>query len=200
MAETLKYKELQKATEKFGKDNVLLIERCPIFPIIKIIIPSFFFVFFLAIFLSLWYYYFEESTFMIWFLWTTATLLTAFFIKYIIDKTLDYKRDFTLITINGILTYKQYGIFNAKMKNIPINYIKYMTSNYSGFFGKIFGYWYIEFITDNIFEETWDKSEMLGSKTKLTYVQYPEDLKEKIISMFFAQKKIEKFNIKDYLE
>jgi len=199
MSQSLKQIELQKAIQRFWKENVLLIERCPIFPIIKIAIPSFFFVFFLSVFISLGYYYFQDSTFMIWFLWTSVVLITAFFLKYVIDKILDYKRDFTLVTANWILTYKQYWIFNAKIKNIPINYIKYLNVECSGFLWRIFWYGYVEFITDNIFEETGDKAEALGAKTKLTYVQNPEELKKIIVSMLFSQKQIEKFNVNDYL-
>ncbi len=112
---------------------------------------------------------------------------------------MDYKRDFTLITPNGILTYKQYGLFNAKIKEIPISYIKYLNAEYAGILWKIFKYGILEFITDNIFGEPLNKAEILGSKTKLTYVKYPERLKGKVEAMLFAQKKIEKFNVKDYL-
>jgi hypothetical protein len=37
---------------------------------------------------------------------------------------LDYKFDYTLVTPNGIVTYKQKGLFNSKMKNLPTSKIR----------------------------------------------------------------------------
>jgi hypothetical protein len=81
------------------------------------------------------------------------------------------------------VTYKQKGLFNSKMKNLPTSKIRSTQSYRSWIISNIFSYWIIEILTDWwLWEENDDGSSQAG-KTKLSYVHHPWKILKSILQI-----------------
>ncbi len=170
--------------QKHGKNNVVLIERWKFYWIFKGILPLIFFLLLSFIVMSSSFNYFYDNYevifYMISFVFLAASL---YMIYYLIHTLISYKMDFTIVTSYGVMTHSQNWILSHSAKDLPAWKIRSIQSARKWLWN-IFGYWYIEVITDwSVSEENKDWWWHMAWKTKLTFVDKPNQVKDKIINI-----------------
>lgn len=176
----LKSKEYREAVNSHWKENVILVERYISYWIFKGILPTIRFLIGISIY-SYWVFYaFSMNSTFGFVLLTIAIISSLFFLYYLLNTYIEYKMDFTIITKDWINTYKQMWIFNSQFKNLPSSKIRSIQASREWIFWNIFGYWYVEFLTDgslSSLDKTWRHQ---AWKTKLKHVSKPNDLRKKV--------------------
>ena len=66
----------------------------------------------------------------------------------IFHKLLKYLYDFTIVTPNGVTTYKQRGILHSTVKEIPAQRVKAIEISRTTLLGNIFGYGNVDIVAD----------------------------------------------------
>lgn len=184
-----KDKEYADAMEKHWNQNVILVQRTFAFWFINWIIPIIVFVIF-AISLIIFHFKYIHilkynfHTFSLIILW----IIFITFLRYLINKYLDYKCDYTIITREWISSYKQLGFFNNKNKDLPASKIRSISSERDWLLWNIFWYWSIEIITDWSVSARDDEWSHLWWKMKMTYVSLPNVTRKKIIEVCLMKK------------
>lgn len=176
----LKSKEYKEAVNNHWKENVILVERYISYWIFKWIFPIIRFLVWMSVFLYLTYLAFSMNATFGWVMISVAIISSLFFLYYLMNTYIEYKMDFTIITKDWINTYKQMWIFNSQFKNLPSSKIRSIQASREWVFGNIFGYWYVEFLTDwslSSLDKTWRHQ---AGKTKLKHVSKPNDLRKKV--------------------
>lgn len=177
---SLKTNEYSDAIKKHWKENVLLIQRYTAFWIIRWLIPLFlvlaaeFALFFFAFKLKL------ELPIVYWVMVWFWIIMWIIFLYYLLNVYLDYKFDFSLVTPEWILTYKQLWILDSKFKDLPAGKIRSILARRDWLLWNIFWFGSIEILTDwwmwgpNL--EWWSQA----GRTKFTYARRPNELRKKI--------------------
>lgn len=98
----------------------------------------------------------------------------------IIHKLLKYLYDFTLVSHKWIITYKQKGILQNQIKEIPAGRIKAIQVSRKGILANIFGYGFIDIIADLSSEANIGQDDEAPWVLGLTYVDSPFDMKTRI--------------------
>lgn len=179
-----KEKEYEEAIKKHGVDNVLLVQRCIAYLIIKWFIPLFFFLIFASFFIYL-AYYFKDYYYVYTTLISVVLILFIFVLYRFFYIYLDYKYDFSIFTCKRIFTYKQEWLLNSDFKDLPAEKIRSIVSCRSGLLWNIFWYGSVEIYTDwwiaaEDIEDNWRSQ---AWKTKLSYVYHPNEVRQKILNM-----------------
>ncbi|MDD3301968.1 MAG: hypothetical protein PHN31_00290 [Candidatus Gracilibacteria bacterium] len=178
-----KEKEYNEAIKNYGEENVLLVQRCIAYLIIKGWIPLFLYIILIipiiigAYFLKTYTYVFRSIVTVLSIF--SLSVLYKFFLVY-----LDYKYDFSIFTCKRIFTYKQEGLLNSDFKDLPAEKIRSIVSSRNGLIGNIFGYGSVEIYTDGQgFMENEDEyhERSHAGKTKLTYVYRPNKIRQRIL-------------------
>ena len=166
------YKEI---VEKYGEENVLVLNKSFLFLFIKVIIPVFWWfiaVFWLRflIFINLW----EDNT--IKSLFTLFMLLLYLFIltiSSVVKYYIDYKLDFSVVTPEYLTRYNQTWFFKRDIKSSYVRNIKTITIVKNSFWYNIFNNWNLIFLSE------WDR-EKWDWEIVLHYIQNPEGKKKEI--------------------
>lgn len=181
-------KEYSYAIQKHGKDNVILIQRAFAFWVINWIIPFFIFSVMFMIFSFLYFQYIKDYNFPFYiFIWFSV-LLIFFVLRYLTNRYLDYKYDFTIITHEWVFTFKQLWFFNSKNKDLPASKIRSISCSRDWLLWNIFWYWNIEIITDWSLSSVDDEWSHLWWKMIMTYVKKSNLLRKKIIEVCLIRK------------
>jgi len=178
-----KEKEYNEAIKNYWEENVLLVQRCIAYLIIKWWIPLFLYII-LIIPIIIWAYFLKTYTYVFRSIITVLSIfslsvLYKFFLVY-----LDYKYDFSIFTCKRIFTYKQEWLLNSDFKDLPAEKIRSIVSSRNWLIWNIFGYWSVEIYTDwQWFMENEDEYHERSHawKTKLTYVYRPNKIRQKIL-------------------
>jgi uncharacterized membrane protein YdbT with pleckstrin-like domain len=178
----LKKTEYEEAIRNYWKDKVVLVQRYVAFWIIKWIIP-FCFVVVINAMCFIWAFMLENFQILFNIIICVVTMGDLIFFFYLFNLYLDYKFDYTIVTPDGIVTYKQKGLFNSKMKDLPTSKIRSTQSYRSWILGNIFSYWIIEIITDGWLWANNDDWTSQAGKTKLSYVRHPGITLKKIMQI-----------------
>lgn len=183
-----KQKEYKFVSEKFWKENVMLVERSLAYWIVRWIIPAILVTIVWSFFIYISYLLKTDYEIISWvFLWITLVFLIAF-INHIINIYLDYKFDYMIVTQRWIYTYKQIWFFNSKNKELPANKIRSIESQRLGILWNIFWYWTIVIITDGSMNEIDENWSHIWWKTKITYVNKPKKITKKIMELCLTHK------------
>jgi hypothetical protein len=177
---SLKWNEYNDAIKKHWKENVLLIERYTAFWIMRGLIP--------AIFITVWEFFllffafkFEKSIpVLFWTMFWAGVVLGLIFLYYLFNVYLDYKFDFSLVTPEWILTYKQIWLLDSKFKDLPAWKIRSIQARRDWLLWNIFWFWSIEILTDWWMAKTDAEWRTQAGRTKFSYAYRPNELRKKI--------------------
>lgn len=181
-------KEFDSAVEKHWEENVILIQRTYAFWVINWIIP---FVILAVLIVFSFFVYFEyiHKYNFFWYIIVWVLILLIFFIlRYLINRYLDFKYDFTIITKEGVFTFKQLWFFNSKNKDFPASKIRSISSCRNWLLWNVFWYWNVEIITDWSLTSRDEEWSHLWWKMIMTYVKNPNLLRKKIIDVCLMRK------------
>lgn len=182
----LKNTEYQEAVKRHWDYNVILIQRCIFYWLVKWVLPLFLYV---IVILLLNYFVFDFVQDMSEWLFNVFKFIVWFgsiiLFYYIYRIFIDYKMDFTIVTPEEIITYKQNWILRSIYKNLPAKKIRSTKSYTKGLLWNIFGYGSIKFITDGSAEviEEWGKTKYGSGKLSLTYVRRPNRTRKAITEL-----------------
>lgn len=168
---------------RYWNKNVILIKRTFAFWVINWLIPFFIFLIAIAIITFLHSKYLSAHEFSFCVFPRIISIISLVFLRYFVNTFLDYKCDFTIVTKEGISSYKQLGFFNNKNKDLPASKIRSISSERDWLFWNIFWYWTIDIITDwsvSTRDEEWAH---LWWKMVMTYVNLPNITRKKIIEV-----------------
>ncbi|MFK7780042.1 MAG: hypothetical protein QM490_02745 [Candidatus Gracilibacteria bacterium] len=183
----LKDKEYDYAMQKHGNKNIILIQRTLAYWIVNGIIPFLIFTTIVILFFVMHMKFIQQNGLLSYVLIGVLVLLALSILRYLVNIYLEYKFDFTIISREGISTFKQLGFFNSKNKDLPSSKIRSISSARHGLFGNIFGYGNIEIITDGALSTKDEEGLHLGGKMIMTYVKYPNILRKDIIEICLAE-------------
>lgn len=165
-------KEYKKYSQKYGSENVILIQRDGIYRNIYIVLPSLGFLAIMIVFMIFWvinnidysaYWYFKVSIVVVWLL---------FFLYRISDKVLNYYLDFTIITPLEIVQYDQKWFFSRPMKTVASEKIKTISIRKWGIMQSVFNFGTLIFLSEWDEQWRWD--------IEIYFVHKPEEKKERI--------------------
>lgn len=178
----LKQKELQNNKNKFGKDNVMLVQRSLLFAIIKIGIPFIFSL--LILWLILWLTEIVDKTgAVLTYVWLPLTILIVVVMVYRLSKVyIDYTMDFTIVTPEQIVSLDQDFLLSRKTQSMQTSKIKTVTINKSWLLYSIFNNGDISFLSE------WDQS--LG-EINLFWIHNPEKVKKRVLEIVDTARKME---------
>ena len=167
------YKEI---VEKYGEENVLVLNKSFLFLFVKVLVPVFWWfiaVFWLRflIYINLWD---ENNT--IKALFTLFMLLLYLFIltiSSVVKYYIDYKLDFSVVTPEYLTRYNQTWFFKRDIKSSYVRNIKTITIVKNSFWYNIFNNWNLIFLSE------WDR-EKWDWEIVLHYIQNPEGKKKEI--------------------
>lgn len=176
----LKKREYEEAMKLYWKNKVILVQRHKSFWIIKGLIPlSIIIIANILIFIFIWKIEIELLKIVVF----LVLIGDIIYLYNLFNLFLDYKFDYTLITPDRIITYKQKWILNSKLKDLPASQIKSTQSYRSGILWNIFSFGNIEILTDwAVWADNFDGSSQAW-KTKLTYVHHPTAVKKEIMKI-----------------
>lgn len=166
------YKEI---VEKYGEENVLVLNKSFLFLFVKVLIPVFWWfiaVFWLRflIYINLWD---ENNT--IKALFTLFMLLLYLFIltiSSVVKYYIDYKLDFSVVTPEYLTRYNQTWLFKRDIKSSYVRNIKTITIVKNDPLYNIFDNWNLIFLSEGDRENDWEIT--------LHYIQNPEAKKKEI--------------------
>lgn len=183
-----KQKEHKYVSDKFGAENIMLIERSLAYWVMKWIVPAVV-VFTICTFFSYIAFLLKaEYEIISWILIWIIVVFTLSFITNIIHIYLDYKLDYAIVTQRWIYTYKQIWFFNSKNKELPANKIRSIESQRFWILWNIFWYWTIIIVTDWSMTEKDENGSHIWGKTKITYVNKPKKITKKIMELCLTHK------------
>lgn len=138
-------KAYNQRVQDFDTDQVFLIMRSRYYLMFRVIIPFIFYIIVLVALFSAAVYYAnidERLMALLTFVWVLVVWFRVF------HKFLKYKYDFTIVTPRGIFTYKQKGILNSQIKELPTRRIKAIQVCRASLLQNIFGYGSIDIMSD----------------------------------------------------
>lgn len=174
-------KLVQEKNQEFGSEKTLLIIRSKYYLIFRVLFPGVILSFILLSML-LFLEYIKAFPFIF------GTLIFVWFLVFwfrVFRKYLKYKYDFTLVTPRGVITYKQKGILQNQLKEIPSRRIKAIQISRTGILGNIFGFWEIDIIADMSNNTNMGEEDEAPWVTGLTYVDHPFQTKTQITKLCF---------------
>ncbi len=169
----LKQQLLDENINEYGKPNVLLVRKGPVFFLFRILLPIISYLIVLLIFLTFIYITFRGFLdnsllyrILIWF-----SVLYIFSTGYDIFITyIDYNLSFFIVNPDSIISYTQKGVFTRKSATIKNLDIKSIRTEKVWFLNSLFDMGIIVFLLE------WDqKGELM-----MTYIMNPELVQEKI--------------------
>ena len=176
---SLKANEYRDAVKKHGKENVLLIERYVAFWIIRAIIPLFFTLLLAVVWLFFAFSVKEWLPFLFWLIIWAEWLLWLIFLYYLFNVYLDYKFDFSIVTPEWILTFKQIWLLDSKFKDLPAGKIRSILARRDWLLWNIFWFGSIEILTDWWMASQDQEWRSQAGRTKFTYAKRPNELRKK---------------------
>lgn len=171
----------QKKLTKFSKEDIVLIKRSIFYLIFRVLIPFCILIGLIVFLFALIYQY-------SWMMYAAIPLLlTAYFIFWtqIFRKLLKYLYDFTLVDPQGITTFKQKGILQSILKEIPGNRIRSIQVERKSLLENIFGFGSIEIHTDFSENMHVGEDDESPSVIGLSYVDKPISIKNTISDICF---------------
>lgn len=172
---------LENKTKSFPKEDIFVIRRSWYYLIFRVV---FHFLGYLFILFSwLWFLSYVQAMTSIFVALVAVWGIVVWF--RVFHKLLKYLYDFTIVTPHGISTYKQKGILQSSIKEIPTRRIKAIEISRTTLGGNIFRYGNVDIIADLA-----EKSH-LGADNEdswvigLTYVDQPYKVKERISATCF---------------
>lgn len=196
----LKNHEYEDAVKTFWKSNVILIQRCFAYWVIKWIIPLVLYVVLSTIILIILYsLIFKEFPHIFRFFLSVWIIGMVLFLYRILMKYIDYTMDFTIVTPAEILTHKQFWIRSSDYKNFPSKNIRSVSSAREWFLWNIFWYGYILFLTDWSVTDAENWRHWPG-KILLTYVHRPNENRKRIMNLCVGDENTHYFKVEDTQE
>jgi uncharacterized membrane protein YdbT with pleckstrin-like domain len=172
---------LSQKREEFPNEQILVVLRSRYYFLLEVFIP-FVFLAFLLVSMFAFLQYVQAFSFI--FPVLSLVWLLVFWFR-IFRKYLKYKYDFTIVTPRWVFTYKQNGILESQMKEIPAKRIKAIQISRTGILGNIFGFGEIDIIADMSDNAHMGEEEEAPWVTGLTYVDQPFKVKTQISKLCF---------------
>ncbi len=164
---------VKKYEAKFGKENVLLIQRSGLFLFLKIIIPLIIYIILYGGIITLIGYLVEWDTKIIGYSAIIGLLVVMIlFLSLNFKRLLDYLMDFLIITPKQIIAYNQRGIRKRSNMTIECEKIKSISTSYRNRLFSLFNNGDIIFLSEGDAEWT--------GEIQAFYVARPQKTKEKI--------------------
>lgn len=167
-------KRFVDAVKKYGKDDVLLVRRSPIYLWLRVYNISLIWLF--SSVLWLWWIYSTK----IWRLitiWRIAVIVSGMYVAWrAIGKLIDYHMDFTLITPKQITSYDQWGLLDRSIRALDIMKVKSINIEQNGLLRSIFNYGSIIFFSEG--DVSWGDNPL--GDIELHHISHPARLKDKI--------------------
>lgn len=158
-----------KACEQYGSDKALFIRRDKIYLYIKVYHKFAWSLLLLVASVATWYY--TQSTLGVW-MWWIIWLTFFFSIGYVaIQKRIDWRMDYTIITPRQIIQYDQTWLLDRSIRTLDLAKVKSMNIKKNWLMTSIFDLW------DLVFFSEWDES---YGDIRLNYIKKPLWLKKKI--------------------
>lgn len=172
---------LENKMKSFPREKVFVIKRSKYYLVFKVLFHFFGYLgILIALYSGLFYAHAIPSIFIaLTFVWLIVVWFRIF------HKLLKYLYDFTIVTPNGVTTYKQRGILHSTVKEIPAQRVKAIEISRTTLLGNIFGYGNVDIVADLV-----EKSHMWADNEDswvigLTYVDKPYKVKERISKTCF---------------
>ncbi|MEF2174976.1 MAG: hypothetical protein V3575_00780 [Candidatus Absconditabacteria bacterium] len=195
----LKENEFKEAIEHHGYDSVILVVRSKYYWIVKGIFPILLGIIgnIIIIYMGLYLKTHGLEGFY-WIIVVLLGIVNIIFLYYLIMIYINYKMDFTIVSRDGISTYKQKGFFKNSVKNLPASNVRSVQSKRVGIMGNVFGYGYILLVTDGSLASNDEDETKSAGVVKLTYVDRPNLMRKRILDLCLGNSEIVYFKLKDY--
>lgn len=134
-----KYKHivLEKYSQEYGEENILLLQRSQLFAWMYVYIPAIVYSALVITVLSAIITWIQSPT-TTWLLVALTILLYIFIIVPVVKHYIDLKLDFTVVTPAGVYLYNQRGIFYRTMSALNIQNIRTINVQKSKFIYTVF--------------------------------------------------------------
>ncbi|MFA5747738.1 MAG: hypothetical protein WC872_01360 [Candidatus Absconditabacterales bacterium] len=165
----------KKYQDKFGAQNVLLIQKSKLFLFLKIFLPIFFTTItaFIIIYTS---YIILGNQGLIYLGLPVSIALIIISLFPIIKNLIDFSMDFAIITPESLIRYNQEGLFNKGITTINSQSIRTITVEKEGLINSIFNNGNIIFLSEgDLMEDSIDYGEI-----KLHRIRNPESKRNHI--------------------
>lgn len=170
--------EYKEAIAEYWENSVILINRHRAYLIMRWIIPFLFetaIITLIVIFILEIQIHEKLKDTLIWIL----IVIFIIILYKLFNVYLSYKFDYTLVNPNGIIIYRQLGIFNSKLKDLPTSKIRSMQAYAGWILGNLFWYWTIEVYTS--LPATGGELTSSAGKKKINYIRHPVAISKQII-------------------
>ncbi len=160
---------LEEYSNQYGKENVLCFWRSRLYWFIRIFFPLLF-VLLLSAWILLLLYYIFDGEYMLFFV-LAIFVLSLFFILPILNRWIDYKMDFIIVTPDSFILYDQGWILSKKVVTVNEKSIKTISVDRPGLLYSIFNNGDITVLSE------WDED---NGEIVLKWIPKPEKRKDEI--------------------